>query len=50
MSRRIVVAGGSLAGLATVEALRKNGYTDAITVLSQEHALPYDRPDRKSVV
>ena len=44
MSRRIVVAGGSLAGLATVEALRKNGYTDAITVLSQEHALPYDRP------
>ncbi|RYF56224.1 MAG: FAD-dependent oxidoreductase [Comamonadaceae bacterium] len=44
MNRRIVVAGGSLGGLATVEALRKNGHTGPITVLSDENVLPYDRP------
>ncbi|MBQ9053054.1 FAD-dependent oxidoreductase [Rhodococcus sp. (in: high G+C Gram-positive bacteria)] len=44
MNRRIVVAGGSLGGLATVEALRKNGHRGSITVLSDENTLPYDRP------
>jgi NADPH-dependent 2,4-dienoyl-CoA reductase/sulfur reductase-like enzyme len=41
---QIVVAGASLAGLRTVEALRRLGYGGRITVLGAEPHLPYDRP------
>jgi 3-phenylpropionate/trans-cinnamate dioxygenase ferredoxin reductase component len=41
---RVVVAGASLAGLRTVEALRRLGYAGSITVLGAEPHLPYDRP------
>lgn len=41
---RVVVAGGSLAGLRTVEALRRGGYAGRVTVLGAERELPYDRP------
>lgn len=41
---RIVVVGGSLAGLHAAEALRENGFAGSVTVLSGEKDLPYDRP------
>jgi NADPH-dependent 2,4-dienoyl-CoA reductase/sulfur reductase-like enzyme len=44
MLSEIVVVGGSLAGLRAVESLRSNGYEGAITVVSAEDHLPYDRP------
>jgi 3-phenylpropionate/trans-cinnamate dioxygenase ferredoxin reductase component len=41
---RVLVAGASLAGLAAVEALRRGGCDAEITVVGEEHWLPYDRP------
>jgi 3-phenylpropionate/trans-cinnamate dioxygenase ferredoxin reductase component len=41
---RIVVAGGGLAGLRTVEELRGLGYVGAITLIGAERRPPYDRP------
>ncbi|MGW6007919.1 NAD(P)/FAD-dependent oxidoreductase [Streptomyces sp. NPDC055210] len=41
---RILVVGASAAGLTTVEALRRKGYTGAIDVLGDEVHAPYDRP------
>src|SRR5215475_13665825 len=41
---RIVVAGGGLAGLRTVEELRARGYQGAITLIGAEGRPPYDRP------
>lgn len=41
---RIVVAGGSLAGLRTIEALRDAGHQGEIVALSAEAEMPYDRP------
>ncbi len=41
---RIVVAGGGLAGLRTVEELRELGYAGAITLIGAENRPPYDRP------
>lgn len=41
---RIVVTGGGLAGLRTVEELRARGYEGAITLIGAESRLPYDRP------
>ena len=40
----VLVVGASAAGLATVEALRRNGYQERVTVLGAETHLPYDRP------
>jgi len=40
----IVVVGVSLAGLRTIEALRREGYEGAIVALGEEPHLPYDRP------
>ncbi|MGV9675888.1 NAD(P)/FAD-dependent oxidoreductase [Nocardia sp. NPDC003482] len=40
----VLVVGASAAGLATVEALRRDGYRDPITLLGAEPHLPYDRP------
>jgi 3-phenylpropionate/trans-cinnamate dioxygenase ferredoxin reductase component len=41
---RIVVAGGGLAGLRTVEELRAGGYAGAVTLVGAEDRPPYDRP------
>jgi NADPH-dependent 2,4-dienoyl-CoA reductase/sulfur reductase-like enzyme len=41
---RVVVVGASLAGLRSVEALRRRGYAGRITVIGAERELPYDRP------
>ena len=41
---RIVVAGGGLAGLRTMEELRSLGYAGAITLIGAESRPPYDRP------
>jgi 3-phenylpropionate/trans-cinnamate dioxygenase ferredoxin reductase component len=42
--RRMVVAGGSLAGLHAAEALRDEGFDGQVIVLNAETELPYDRP------
>ncbi|KOU59316.1 pyridine nucleotide-disulfide oxidoreductase [Streptomyces sp. MMG1533] len=41
---RVLVVGASASGLTTAEALRRKGYTGAITVLGDEPHAPYDRP------
>jgi 3-phenylpropionate/trans-cinnamate dioxygenase ferredoxin reductase subunit len=40
----IVVAGAGLAGAKAVEALRGRGYTGRLTLVGDEHHLPYERP------
>jgi len=44
MSDETVVVGASLAGVRTVQALRRKGYSDPITMIGAESHLPYDRP------
>jgi 3-phenylpropionate/trans-cinnamate dioxygenase ferredoxin reductase subunit len=41
---KIVVVGNSLAGLRTIEALRREGYAGSIVALGEEPHMPYDRP------
>src|ERR1700734_957439 len=41
---RIVVAGGGLAGLRTVEELRARGYAGEVPLVAAEERPPYDRP------
>lgn len=41
---RVVIAGGGLAAQRAVETLRRNGYDDAIQLISDEPDAPYDRP------
>jgi NADPH-dependent 2,4-dienoyl-CoA reductase/sulfur reductase-like enzyme len=41
---RIVVVGASLAGLRAVEALRREGFDGALTLVGAEPDEPYDRP------
>jgi 3-phenylpropionate/trans-cinnamate dioxygenase ferredoxin reductase subunit len=41
---QVVVVGASLAGLRSVEALRRRGYAGRIVVLGAEREWPYDRP------
>jgi 3-phenylpropionate/trans-cinnamate dioxygenase ferredoxin reductase component len=41
---RIVVVGGGLAGLRTVEELRSRGYPGEVTLVGAETRPPYDRP------
>ena len=40
----IVIVGGGLAGQRCAEALRRNGYADAIRIVCAEPHRPYDRP------
>jgi NADPH-dependent 2,4-dienoyl-CoA reductase/sulfur reductase-like enzyme len=40
----VLIVGASAAGLSTLEALRRQGYQESITVLGAETHLPYDRP------
>lgn len=42
--QRVVVVGGGLAGHAAVTTLRQDGYSGAITLLTEEEHRPYDRP------
>lgn len=42
--RSVVIVGGSLAGLTTAEMLRRLGFDDSITIVSDEIHPPYDRP------
>ena len=44
MLDHVVVVGASLAGLRTVEALRREGFEGRISVVGAESRLPYDRP------
>lgn len=41
---RVVVVGGSLAGLNAVQELRHRGFQGELTLVSAERTLPYDRP------
>lgn len=43
-ARRLVVVGGSLAGLRAVEGARRSGFTGEIVLVGEEDRLPYDRP------
>lgn len=40
----ILIVGGGLAATRTAEQLRRAGYTGALTIVSDEVHLPYDRP------
>jgi 3-phenylpropionate/trans-cinnamate dioxygenase ferredoxin reductase component len=40
----VVIVGGGLAGAKTAEALRGKGYGGAVTLLTAEQQLPYERP------
>lgn len=48
--RRLVVVGGSLAGLRAVEAARKSGFDGEIALVGEEPRLPYDRPQLTKAV
>ncbi|TQO20045.1 NADPH-dependent 2,4-dienoyl-CoA reductase/sulfur reductase-like enzyme [Rhodoglobus vestalii] len=41
---RVVIVGGSLAGVNAAEALREHGFEGDLTLISAEESLPYDRP------
>jgi 3-phenylpropionate/trans-cinnamate dioxygenase ferredoxin reductase subunit len=41
---RVVVVGASAAGLAAAEGLRREGFGGSLTLIGEEHHLPYDRP------
>ncbi|WP_340539302.1 NAD(P)/FAD-dependent oxidoreductase [Nocardioides sp. GXZ039] len=41
---RIVVVGGSLAGVSAIDELRRRGYDGELTLVGAEPGLPYDRP------
>jgi NADPH-dependent 2,4-dienoyl-CoA reductase/sulfur reductase-like enzyme len=42
--RRLVVVGGSAAGLAVVEEVRRRGFAGEVRLIDSEPGLPYDRP------
>ena len=42
--RHVVVVGGGLGGLRTVEALRREGFDGRLTLVGEEQDAPYDRP------
>jgi apoptosis-inducing factor 3 len=41
----VVIVGGGAAGNAAAEMLRRQGYRGAVTVLSADPSVPYDRPN-----
>ena len=43
-SSGVVVVGGSIGGVRTVQALRREGYEGRIRLLSEEFVEPYDKP------
>jgi NADPH-dependent 2,4-dienoyl-CoA reductase/sulfur reductase-like enzyme len=44
VTKPVVIVGASMAGLRTAEALRRFGYTGAITAIGDESYGPYNRP------
>lgn len=40
----IVIAGGGLAAATVASELRERGYAGALTLISEENELPYERP------
>ena len=42
--RSVTIVGASLAGLNAAEALRREGFDGAVTLIGAEEHLPYDRP------
>ncbi|MEU9018883.1 FAD-dependent oxidoreductase [Actinomadura sp. NPDC048394] len=47
---RVIVVGGGLAGVRAAEALRSKGYEGALTLVSAERHMPYDRPPLSKAV
>jgi len=47
---RVIIVGGGLAGLRSVEALRAQGYAGGLTLVAAEPCLPYDRPPLSKAV
>lgn len=47
---RVIVVGGGLAGVRSVEALRAKGYEGELTLVSAEPHPPYDRPPLSKAV
>jgi apoptosis-inducing factor 3 len=43
--RSVVIVGGGAAGLAAAATLRREGYENALTIISADDAAPYDRPN-----
>lgn len=41
----VVIVGGGAAGLAAALTLRREGYANALTILSADDSAPYDRPN-----
>ncbi|MCF6389719.1 NAD(P)/FAD-dependent oxidoreductase [Mycobacterium sp. MBM] len=44
MTRRVVIVGGSVAGVRVARNLREQGWAEAITLLEAEPHMPYDKP------
>jgi 3-phenylpropionate/trans-cinnamate dioxygenase ferredoxin reductase component len=44
VAKRVVIAGGGLAGARTAFALRDDGFDGRVTIVSEEHEWPYERP------
>lgn len=44
-ARRVVIAGGGAAGFAAAEMLRREGFDGSVSVVSDDEAAPYDRPN-----
>src|SRR5690348_3569041 len=44
-SQRIVIIGGGAAGFAATEMLHREGFGGALTLISADESVPYDRPN-----
>ena len=44
MPSGVVIVGAGVAGVSVATALRKDGYTGPVVLVSEEGQMPYDRP------